>query len=1195
MPLLNKKPLELHRYNKKLKDDAEVFYCKSTNEIFEDYEEYCQRVISCNSLIWTCAITGKNNLTYEEALASEQNALKSIKDFPPELRTPILYLAAKTNRKNFNDLLYDVFEFVKDRYFLGESVQVCFDGVWVFGHVLTVLLPTPEEVEEYKKKNNISGTIYHRPYPGELYKYEVEQLDDDNELGISEVRVVKANQVRRIKGVYSKEKNRIYLRQFLVLKKDIWHVQSNILAKYSISSISFSKMFVGEPPVFEDPPSIEPKFTQQSIETFLTKKADKNKDSGKKIVNPKKNDTSKLTPENVKIIHKKYQDTINKVVEQARRDSVKQQALEVKAKKLEELRRKREQDREEKARLATFVKEWQRKREDLECEDLKELPPACPVKCRLPNEYFGDVIMILEFFSSFRESLKVKDYFPFGLKFDVVERALVDVEIAGPFCDILQLLLTTLFTLQEQEDDEIQSTGNHHFGDMEIDESGDITTAEAVKLATIAASWSRIHHGVPLNQLSLDAITVSEVLRLHLLASGGRAGDRSAKWRYQERGGYTSTDDPCLMLRLNEPHILRFLAVRSVVELSIADKVKVLSCLMNQILTYAEIRDIIDERYDKVKITKNELKNSQLAESKKEKEMIAQKSKEKKKAKERGEVVPQESEEQKQKGLKESNKKKAEFHKRTVELQRAAMECQIVPLGQDRSYRKFWIFTSLGGLFVEDNEEWPGECLPTPTPVCRNSINLEEDTMSYVKKLFEEERNCGSDKENEGNSSHPVTSPKKKLLSESNSVHSKTKSPVKEEEGEGSDGNVLNFVCTSNKETCPVHSIRKNRTQWWFYYKESDIEELINSLNKRGYREHRLKKALMESKDNFVPRLGQCPVHVLNRFVVDSCASSGTIKSTRSQKGYENANLKYPAGTPIQEILELYIRELILDTEEKIYCGGLGTVKVKNRISWREAIEARSYDKQDDSLTWKQHPMKKDKNLEKVKEDDASRPETPCSLDSNSDHDVLEVKMDQNQVVKDLASAVLQIARSVEPKYLQKPLANEEKKKEKLTAMERWESSLMSSTSFAQVYLHIATLENSIQWNKSALNARCQICRRGGDGENMLLCDNCDRGFHLYCLKPKLTSIPQGDWFCLGCRPKERVEKTKRSRRLFSEESDDDEDDEPLVNTKRKSRTEETTKKRKYKKTDDSGDSGDEPLSKIAKASRRAGLKKDVY
>ena len=35
--------------------------------------------------------------------------------------------------------------------------------------------------------------------------------------------------------------------------------------------------------------------------------------------------------------------------------------------------------------------------------------------------------------------------------------------------------------------------------------------------------------------------------------------------------------------------------------------------------------------------------------------------------------------------------------------------------------------------------------------------------------------------------------------------------------------------------------------------------------------------------------------------------------------------------------------------------------------------------------------------------------------------------------------------------------------------------------------------------------------------EGMLLCDGCDGGYHLFCLRPKLASIPDGSWFCTDC------------------------------------------------------------------------------
>lgn len=83
------------------------------------------------------------------------------------------------------------------------------------------------------------------------------------------------------------------------------------------------------------------------------------------------------------------------------------------------------------------------------------------------------------------------------------------------------------------------------------------------------------------------------------------------------------------------------------------------------------------------------------------------------------------------------------------------------------------------------------------------------------------------------------------------------------------------------------------------------------------------------------------------------------------------------------------------------------------------------------------------------------------------------------------------------------------KSKSKKSVFERWEESLCNCTSFPQIFLHLSSLEKSIIWSKSALHARCRICRRKGDGEHMLLCDGCDRGHHMYCLKPpvKVSSL----------------------------------------------------------------------------------------
>ena len=56
-----------------------------------------------------------------------------------------------------------------------------------------------------------------------------------------------------------------------------------------------------------------------------------------------------------------------------------------------------------------------------------------------------------------------------------------------------------------------------------------------------------------------------------------------------------------------------------------------------------------------------------------------------------------------------------------------------------------------------------------------------------------------------------------------------------------------------------------------------------------------------------------------------------------------DVNLNFPLGTPIDEILQLTLRDMILETEEKIFMGMLGSIRTENRDAWREAIEKGSY------------------------------------------------------------------------------------------------------------------------------------------------------------------------------------------------------------------------------------------------------------
>ncbi|KAJ9509188.1 hypothetical protein QJQ45_001677 [Haematococcus lacustris] len=54
----------------------------------------------------------------------------------------------------------------------------------------------------------------------------------------------------------------------------------------------------------------------------------------------------------------------------------------------------------------------------------------------------------------------------------------------------------------------------------------------------------------------------------------------------------------------------------------------------------------------------------------------------------------------------------------------------------------------------------------------------------------------------------------------------------------------------------------------------------------------------------------------------------------------------------------------------------------------------------------------------------------------------------------------------------------------------------------------------------------CQVCASRSPRPPMLLCDQCDKGFHITCLSPPLRSVPRGAWLCHQCKqakaPKKR-------------------------------------------------------------------------
>eukprot|EP00929_Paragymnodinium_shiwhaense_P092469 TRINITY_DN52395_c0_g1_i2.p1 TRINITY_DN52395_c0_g1~~TRINITY_DN52395_c0_g1_i2.p1 ORF type:complete len:316 (+),score=60.68 TRINITY_DN52395_c0_g1_i2:70-1017(+) len=50
----------------------------------------------------------------------------------------------------------------------------------------------------------------------------------------------------------------------------------------------------------------------------------------------------------------------------------------------------------------------------------------------------------------------------------------------------------------------------------------------------------------------------------------------------------------------------------------------------------------------------------------------------------------------------------------------------------------------------------------------------------------------------------------------------------------------------------------------------------------------------------------------------------------------------------------------------------------------------------------------------------------------------------------------------------------------------------------------------------------CEACGREDFDKSMLLCDGCDRGWHIWCTVQHLTRVPRGKWYCDVCKPPRR-------------------------------------------------------------------------
>lgn len=121
MPLLKRKPFTLLEPPKDLDPCELVFQIRFTKEIFRDYHDYLERINLYRQRVWTCKVAGKTNLTYEEALVSEQRATEKVQQFPKELVAHVLH-TVQFSMLSLRDLVNEITTKVQEC--LSEGVEL---------------------------------------------------------------------------------------------------------------------------------------------------------------------------------------------------------------------------------------------------------------------------------------------------------------------------------------------------------------------------------------------------------------------------------------------------------------------------------------------------------------------------------------------------------------------------------------------------------------------------------------------------------------------------------------------------------------------------------------------------------------------------------------------------------------------------------------------------------------------------------------------------------------------------------------------------------------------------------------------------------------------------------------------------------------------------------------------------------------
>ncbi|KAG6499672.1 DDT domain-containing protein DDB_G0282237-like [Zingiber officinale] len=206
MPLYKRKPFTLMDPPKDLDADESIFQIRFTKELFRDYEEYLKRLNLYRQRVWTCRVSGKSNLTYEEALVSEHHATEKVQEFPKDFIAPVLQMI-QFSIANLTDLVNELYDKLQDSLFEGLELQG-------------------------KKDDSVcSCKILKALYDGDTFQYKVDWIDKEKK--VFDSTIVKAEDLIHKRRPFSRRVLREFIKES-TYQNFPWVVHEKLAKKYGI-------------------------------------------------------------------------------------------------------------------------------------------------------------------------------------------------------------------------------------------------------------------------------------------------------------------------------------------------------------------------------------------------------------------------------------------------------------------------------------------------------------------------------------------------------------------------------------------------------------------------------------------------------------------------------------------------------------------------------------------------------------------------------------------------------------------------------------------------------------------------------------------------------------------------------------------------------------------------------------------------